>query len=307
VDAEAAARAVLCGEASGIPKSAEGAAEALRALRVARRSALKARTQAGNQVRDLIISAPGHLRAEIGQLSLAQQVTRCARWRTGPVSADAAEATRRSLRILSRRHQALTAEIDELDQAIAEVCAAASPALLAAAGVGPDVASALLVAAGDNPDRMRSEASFAALCGGSPVEASSGKITRHRLNRAGNRDANNALWRIAMVRRAHHHPPTEAYFDRRRKEGKNDREILRCLKRYIAREVFRLLTSPGAIPSGAALREHRVTTGLSLAAAAAQLGTSQARLSRLERGTLHNADLAASYQELLTSIISPAA
>jgi len=144
---------------------------------------------------------------------------------------DPTEATKRSLRLLARRHQALSAEITELDKYIAEVRADANPALVAADGVGPEVASALLVAAGDNPERMRSDASFAALCGVSPVEASSGKITRRRLKRGGNRDANNALWRIAMVRLAHHRPATDAYLQRRRQDGKADREILRCLKR----------------------------------------------------------------------------
>jgi len=300
VDAEAAARAALCGEASGTPKTADGAAEALRTLRVARRSAVKARTQAGNQIRDLIVSASEELRGELGRLSLQRQVTWCARCRPGPPT-DPTEATKRSLRLLARRYQALSAEITELDQYIAEVCADANPALLAADGVGPEVASALLVAAGDNPERMRSDASFAALCGVSPVEASSGKITRHRLNRGGNRDANNALWRIAMVRLAHHHPATDAYLQRRRQDGKGDREILRCLKRYIAREMYYLLTNPTEVPQAAALRQQRITAGISLTAAAHHLGTTTMRLSRLERGVLHHAELATTYQHWLTT------
>ncbi len=159
----------------------------------------------------------------------------------------------------------------------------------------------LLVAAGDNPERMRSEAAFAALCGASPVEASSGKTVRHRLNRGGNREANNALWRIAMVRLAHHHRPTETYLRRRREQGKTDREILRCLKRYIAREIFHALTNPDEVPLAADLRKHRLAAGISLATAAARLDTTAMRLSRLERGVLHAADLATTYQNWLNA------
>ncbi len=181
-DAEAAARAVLSGEASGTPKSADGGAEALRALRVARRSAVKARTQAGNQIGDLIVTAPQELRDKLTGLGAGRRVAACTALRPG-ATLDPVAATKRSLRLLARRHQMLSAEIDELDAAIAAACADANRALLSARGVGPDVASALLVAAGDNPERMQTEGSFAALCGVSPVEASSGKITRHRLNR----------------------------------------------------------------------------------------------------------------------------
>jgi transposase len=306
VDAEAAARAVLSGQAAGIPKSSTGPVEALRALRVARRSAVKARTQAGNQIRDLIVNSPQELRDQLDRLSLAAQVTRCAAWRPGS-SKELVPATKRSLRHLARRHQHLTAELTELDRDIAGLCAAANPALLAINGIGPEVASMLLVAAGDNPDRMHSEAAFAALCGANPVEASSGKTIRHRLNRGGNREANNALWRIAMVRLAHHHPATETYLHRRRGQGKTDREILRCLKRYIAREVFHVLTNPQQLPSAADLRKQRTAAGHSLATAAVSLGTTAIRLSRLETGILHCAELAIAYQAWLSSQASQAA
>lgn len=230
--------------------------EALRALRVARRSALKARTQAGNQVRDLIVTAPDQLRGRLRSLRTVELVEICAGFRPGP-AADPGEATKVSLRCLARRHRDPSAEIDELDQAIAALCAQVNPALLGARGVGAELASGLLVAAGDNPERLRSEASFAALCGSSPVEASSAKITRHRLNRGGNREANNALWRIVMVRLTCD-PATQAYAARRRAEAKTDREIMRCLKRYVAREVYRLLTEPPASTSG--LRPERGST-----------------------------------------------
>ncbi len=209
VDAEAAARAAQSRDADGVPKSADGSVEGLRALRVARRSAVKARTQAGNQIRDLIVNLPDELRQQLTSLTLARQVELCSTWQ-GRSTPEPLGTLRQTLGLLARRHHALGAEVAELDDAIAVLCARTNPALLAGDGIGPDVASALLVAAGDNPERMRSEASFAALCGASPLEASSGKIARHRLNRGGNRDANNALWRIAMVRIAHHRPGTEA-------------------------------------------------------------------------------------------------
>jgi transposase len=293
-DAEAAARAALNGEADGRPKAADGRVEGLRALRVARRSALKARTQAGNQIRDLVVTAPDDLRDRLRRLDAVARVEVCAGFRTG-APADPAEATKRSLRCLARRHRDLSAEIAELDDAIAALCAEANPGLLGARGVGADVASALLVAAGDNPDRLRSEASFAALCGASPVEASSGKVTRHRLNRGGNREANNALWRIVMVRLTCD-TATQDYAARRRQEGKSDREIMRCLKRYVAREVYRLITAPAAVPAGTELRAARTAAHISLAAAAEALGTWPTRLSQLERGLQHNTELATRYQ-----------
>jgi transposase len=293
-DAEAAARAALNGEAAGVPKSGDGMVEALRALRVARRSAVKARTQAANQIRDLIVTAPEPLRNRLRRLHTDARVGICAGFRPGAAT-DPAEATRRSLRCLARRHAGLGAEIAELDEAIAAICVQANPALLAARGVGAEVASALLVAAGDNPTRMRSEASFAALCGASPVEASSGKIVRHRLNRGGNREANQALWRIAMVRLTCDQA-TRDYAARRRSEGRSDREILRCLKRYIAREVFKLLTNPPQLPTGAELRRRRSEAGLSLATVAEQLGSWPNRISELERCFTHNGDLATRYQ-----------
>jgi transposase len=296
-DAEAAARAVLSGEATGMPKSGDGQVEAIRALRVARRSALKARTQAANQLRDLVVTAPEPLRARLRGLATSDRVERCARLRPGPLT-DPAEATKTALRTLAHRYQALTIELEQLDQAIASLGAATNPALVAARGAGPQTAAILLVAAGDNPDRMRSEASFAALCGASPVEASSGKITRHRLNQGGNRQANHALWRIAMVRLTCDER-TRSYVQRRRAEGKSDREIIRCLKRYIAREIYQLLTNPAPVPSGVQLRAARTTAGISLATVAEQLGTWPTRISQLERGTTHDAELATRYQRWL--------
>jgi transposase len=239
VDAEAAARAVLAGTASGCPKAGDGRVEMIRSLRVARRSALKARTQATNQLLALVLTSPEELRASLRSMSLPRLVKVAARFRPGPLL-DPAAATKLALRHLARRHAALSAEIAELDRALAQVVSEAAPGLLALPGVGTDVAGALLVAAGDNPERLSSEAAFARLCGVAPLPASSGKTNRHRLNRGGDRIANNALWRIVLVRMSSD-PRTRNYVERRTKEGLSKKEIIRCLKRYVAREVYRRL------------------------------------------------------------------
>jgi transposase len=299
VDAEAAARSALNGEATVIPKAEDGIIESIRVLRVAFTSARNSRTRVALQIRDLIVTAPDQLRQALGPMTTAQRVARCARFHLGDDIAEPLEATRLALRTLARRYETLSAEWAELDAALDELTARANPALRGAKGVGADVAAILLVAAGDNPDRLRGEASFAAMCGVNPVEASSGKIVRHRLNRSGNRQANHALWRIAFVR-LNTDPTTKAYVARRTAEGKSRREIIRCLKRYIAREIYRLIIEPEAVPTGADLRSTRVRRGLSLALVAGELGTSMNTISRLERALVHNTELARRYEYWLT-------
>ena len=301
VDAEAAARAALCGDAAVVPKSADGDVEAIRTLSVARRSAVKARTQAANQIDALAVTAPEHLKDTLRGLTGAARVHACARLRPDHSGEAVTAAAKHALRALARRHRALTAEIDDLDTELRRLCERANPALIGACGVGPDTAAALLTAAGDNPHRMRSEASFAALCGTSPIEASSGPRVRHRLNRGGNRQANNALWRIAMAR-MRVDERTIAYARRRRAEGKTRREILRCIKRHIAREIYRLITDPPQVPNGADLRRARVSAGLTLDTAARALGAWPTRISALETGRTHDRDLAERYQQHLAQI-----
>lgn len=298
VDAEAAARAALSGEARVTPKSQDGIVESIRALRVAFTSARKSRAGVINQIGDLLISAPGELRKALETLSTAEQIARCARFRPSGDLANPVEGTKRALHALARRHEALSLEMNNLGETLDELTARANPALRGAQGVGPDVAAILLLAAGDNPERLSSDSSFAALCGVSPVQASSGKTIRHRLNRAGNRQANNALWRIAMVRLTCD-PNTKAYLARRTTEGKTKREIMRCLKRYIAREVFRYLTAPATVPAGAELRTARQNANLSLKTIATALDTWPTRISELERGIKHNTPLAHRYHTLL--------
>jgi transposase len=165
--------------------------------------------------------------------------------RPGPLTSTSA-ATKTTLRVLARRWQQLQAELDRLDLQLQELVSAAAPTLVALPGVGIDTAGQLLVTAGDNPQRLRGEAAFAHLCGAAPIPASSGRTHRHRLNRGGDRQANHALWRIALVR-MRCHPPTRAYVERRTKQGLSKLDIMRCLKRYIAREIYHHLTDPSAI------------------------------------------------------------
>jgi transposase len=298
VDAEAAARAALNGEAAVTPKTEDGIIESIRVLRVAFTSARNSRTRVALQIRDLIVTAPDQLRESLGSLTTAQRVALCARFRLGGDFAEPLEATKLALRTSARRYETLSAEWAALDTALDELTARANPALRGAKGVGTDVAGILLVAAGDNPDRLRGEAAFAAMCGVNPVEASSGKIVRHRLNHSGNRQANHALWRIAFVR-LNTDPTTKTYAARRTAEGKSQREIIRCLKRYIAREIYRLIVEPGAVRAGADLRSIRLSRGFSLALVAAELGTSMNTISPLERALIYNSDLAKRYEHWL--------
>ena len=255
-DAEAAARAVLAGETAGVPKSGDGRVEMIRVLRAARRSAVKARTQAANQLRGVRVTAPEALRHRLRGLSTKELVTVAARFRPGDDPGDVEEATRFALRSVARRYRYLSEEISELDARLDRLVAQTAPELTSLPAIGTDHAATLLLVAGDNPERLGSEASFASLCGVSPIEASSGKVVRHRLNRGGNRDANRALHLICVVR-MRVDERTRAYVARRTAEGKSKREIIRCLKRYVAREVYRVL-APSVAASDWSVGEERV-------------------------------------------------
>lgn len=242
IDAEAAARAVLAGTATAIPKTGDGLVESMRVTRLVKASALKARTQAINQLKALIITAPDALRGELDGLTRTRLIDRCAASRPA-TNNDPATTTKRALRTLARRIQTLTVEIKELHAQLAVLVAAVAPTLLDQFGVGPDTAAALLVAAGDNADRLHSEAAFAALCGTNPVPASSGNTDHHRLNRGGDRQANAALHRIIIVRLAWD-PETRAYMaDRVTPNGSNKKHIIRKLKRHLARRLYPHITA----------------------------------------------------------------
>jgi transposase len=249
IDAEAAARAVLSGEAAGKPKSGDGEVEMIRAFRAARCSAVKSRTQAANQLRNLVVTAPDELRNRLRELSTTVLVTEALRFRPGDRPSSPVEATKFALRSIARRYRTLSKEIAELGSQLDRLVAEVAPDLLALPAVGTNHAATLLTVAGDNPERLRSEASFASLCGVAPIPASSGKTVRYRLNRGGDRDANRALHLICVVRMRERR--TKEYVARRTAEGKTKREIMRCLKRYIAREVYRVLVSVDSpSPSG---------------------------------------------------------
>jgi transposase len=236
IDAEMAARLVLAGGATGTPKAGDGPVEMLRMLKLAKDSAVRARTQALNQINALLVTAPAALREALTGLPTGQLIDRCAAFRPGPLTSATAVA-KYTLRLLARGHRALRRQIKELEREIGRLVGGAAPVLLGVFGLKADGAASLLVCVGGNPDRLRSEAAFAALCGVNPIPASSGKTQRHRLNRGGDRQANATLHRIVVVR-LRWHAPTQAYMTRRLAEGKTKPEIMRCLKRYVARELF---------------------------------------------------------------------
>ncbi|URN14615.1 IS110 family transposase [Streptomyces sudanensis] len=247
VDAYAAATAVLSGRAGGTPKTRDGVVEAIRSLRVVRRSAIKSRTQTINQIRTLIVTAPGEVREKLRALPTGELIRQLARSRPGSDHADPACAIRTALRRLARRYQYLTEEITDADAELKPLVAQTVPDLVALPGVGTETAAQLLITAGDNPNRLRSEASFAHLCAAAPIPASSGRTHRHRLNRGGDRQANNALHTIALVR-MRYDTRTKDYVIRRTAEGMSKKDILRCLKRFIAREVYKHLISSQTTP-----------------------------------------------------------
>lgn len=253
IDAENAARAVLAGLATAVPKSADGNVEMIRMVKVAKDVAVKARTAAMVSLKGALVNAPAELREQLEGLSKMALIRRCAALRPGPVT-DVLAAAKHTLRAVARRWLDLDEEIAAHEKVLTNLTANTAPDLVAAFGVGADVAAEMLIVAGDNPERIHSEAAFAKLCGVSPIPASSGKTTRHRLNRGGHRHANAALYRTVIVR-MQHHEPTKAYVARRLSEGKTKSEVIRCLKRLLAREVWALMrplrAQPTAFPRAA--------------------------------------------------------
>jgi transposase len=243
IDAEAAARAVLAGTASAPAKRRDGIVEAIRALRAVRSGAIKARTAAINQLKGLLVTAPTPLREDLDQLSVAALVATCARLRPDEAAlADPVYAIKAALGAVACRIHQLDEEIGLADERLAKLVGRAAPRLLKLHAIGVDHAGQLLTTAGDNPERLRGEAAFAHLCGTAPVPASSGKTHRHRLHRGGDRDANRAL-HLAVVVRMRWCPRTRAYAERRTKDGLSKSEIMRCVKRYLAREVYHTLVA----------------------------------------------------------------
>jgi transposase len=241
-DAINAAHAALSGRAEATPKAGTGPAASITALRTALAGAVKSRTAALNQLDALIVTAPAALRETLSGLSATALITTCARLRPGTDLTRPTAGVKTALRRLAKRIQQLSTEIDDAKTDLRTLTHQVLPATTALFGVGPDTAAQLLTTAGDNPHRIGSDASFAHLCGTAPIEASSGRSDRHRLNRGGDRHANAALYRIVIVR-MRHCPRTRAYIDRRTAEGLPKRHIIRCLKRYVAREIYHALTT----------------------------------------------------------------
>jgi transposase len=249
IDAIQAAKTALAGERTGTPKQRDGRVEALRNLRVARRSAVDQRADTQRQIKALIVTAPDQLRTQLRGLAVKPLISTCANLRPDRTdTATPATAAKLALRSLARRHQQLTTEVTDLDELIAPLVTAINPALVAVNGVGADTAGQLLVTAGENHDRLTSETAFAMLCGVAPIPASSGKTNRHRLNRGGDRQANAALYRITLCR-LRRDPRTRDYPQRRTKDGLSKKEIIRCLKRYIARELYQIITRNNLEPA----------------------------------------------------------
>ena len=239
IDAETAARSVLAGIATAIPKAADGAAEMVRQIKVARDTAVKARSAAIITLKTLIVNAPGELREALEPLTDRKLIDRCAHLLPGAID-DTTASTKHAVRALAARWLALSTEIATHDEALDAITQAAAPTLRTAFGIGPDSAAEMMIVAGDNPARVRSEAAFAKLCGACPIPASSGVTNRHRLFRGGHRQANAALYRIVTVR-MRWHQPTIDYVVRRTAQGLSKKDIIRCLKRFVAREIYRAL------------------------------------------------------------------
>ena len=238
LDAEVAARSVLSGQARAVAKCNHGHAEMLRQIKVARDTAVKARTSAIITLKQIVVNAPAELRELLQPLADKALIERCARFRRRSSVDSTFESAKHTLRALARRWLSLAEEVAAHDRLLDQLTTAAAPTLRDGFGIGPDTAATMLAVFGDNPERIRSEAAFAKLCGACPIPASSGMSTgRHRLNQGGHQHANAALYRTVIVR-MRFHQPTIDYMQRRTAQGRPKREIIRCLKRFLAREIY---------------------------------------------------------------------
>lgn len=306
-DAERAARDAVAGAGASVPKSKDGWVESLRYLMAARTQAVKVSTASINSAKGLLSTAPEPIRAKYAAMRAEAMMSSLARRRCRGDEIE--EAIFASLRMLARIWAEAREHADDAEKRIGTILSEHAPALLDAEGCGPISGATLAIAAGDNPDRLKSEASFAALCGVSPVEASSGKVVRHRLNRGGNRQANCAIHRIVVSRMATD-DRTRAYVAKRTKEGKSKKEIMRCLKRYVAREVYGILLNPLACADrkeNSKLRGIRKSLGLTQAEVASIMMVSTATISRIERGDGVSARLEEQYCKCLETLLQESA
>jgi len=298
LDAYQAAHAVLTGRATAAAKTAD--ITALRALHNARRSAVKARAAAQVQIGQQLVTSPVRLREKYRDLTPKRLIKLLASCRPGNHADLEERLVLTALKSIAQRHQCLTEEIVKLDAELTALIEHTAPHLLHLHGVGNTTAAQLLITVGGNPDRLRSEASFAALCGTAPVPASSGKTTRHRLSRGGDRRANSALHTIALAR-MRNHPPTKQFVQRHRGRGRSTPEILRILKRAIAREMFKQLTRPHQDLGVGDLRPARQAKNITIDAAATALGLAPITISRTERGRFITPEVVTRYRAWLTT------
>lgn len=300
LDAYQAAESVLSGRAGTTPKSRDGAVECLRVLRAERATAMRARVAVMAQVKALLVTAPEPLRARYRAATSPALMAALEKTRPSGAPADPLTSTATVLKRLAIRYRHLHQELALIDAELDAILTLHAPMLRDLAGVGTDVASQLLVTVGDNPERVTTEAKFAALVGVAPIPASSGRTNRHRLSRAGDRQANKAIHRVVLVR-MRYDSRTRTYVARRRREGKSTKEIMRCLKRYVAREIYDQLLHPSPAPDTGTFRTTRTAKQLTLQQAADALHAWPTTLSRLERGLSHDLDLHKRYETWLNS------
>lgn len=298
LDAYQAAESVLAERGTSTPKTKDGPVECLRVLRAARSSAMKARTISINQIKGILVSAPEQVRSRFRALTSAQLIPALERSRPVGNLTDPDNATALTLKKLAARYRFLEREILDTDAGLAEILRDCAPLLRDVPGVGIEVASQLLVTVGDNPERIATEAQFAALVGVAPIPASSGKTRRHRLSRGGDRAANAAIHHVVVSRLATD-SRTREYAARRTAQGKTKKEIMRCLKRYVSRELYRQLTNPQAAPSITDLRTARQELHITLREAAGHFNTWPGTLSRIERGLSRDDNLASQFRDWL--------
>lgn len=284
IDAYQAARSVLAGQAPTRPKTEH--IEALRALVITRRSAVKARTAAMNQIRGMLVTAPVELRQRYRAMSSIELIKALCTCRPGN-RADTHRAILTALKLLAQRHDFLAQQINAVEGDMRDLVAQSNLSLISAHGVGTHTAAQLLITAGGNPQRLASEASFAALCGTAPVPASSGKTNRYRLSRGGDRQANCALHTIVLVRMSSD-ARTKAFVAAQRAKGRATADIMRILQRAIAREIYKHLLRPNATADIHDLRASRTAKNIPLIKASTALGTTQIHISRIERGLTYD-------------------
>lgn len=300
LDAITAARTALADAGLPLPKTSNGPVESIRVLAVTRNSAVKSRANVLRQVKMILVSAPATLREKLTGMTEQTLLGMLSRSRPAEPLSGVEAATATALRHLARRHHHLTEEIDELTHQLRGLVEHTAPALLATKGVGVVTAAQLLITVGDNPQRIRHKAAFAALTGVSPIPASSGKTNRHRLNRGGDRHANNAIHTIALVRMSSD-ARTKTYITKKRGEGKTTLEAMRCLKRHIANELFHTITDPPAVPDTTDLRPTRLAHGLTLQTVADHFGVWPNHISTIERGKRRDDALTHRYRNWLNN------